>query len=443
MIGLGNSCGGMKSPPLLVAALLACIIVLGFNYWIASSRSVDLQNRVMELEVRVRRAAAERGAVELKKNEFQGELEKQREQIDKIQSLHSFQMENANKIHQEEKATLMNNITTNERLMQSLQEHLKELQTEYGKLQLDVYRFQKNQTNLQRKFSYDLSQCINQMKELKEQCEERINELTKKGSDIPKDKENKEASEDSNKNPQVSVQPSAFKQAELQQAGLGKPKADGDAPGVAPTAKREDSSQTEGDRVAVGKHEPGAEEETLLREPQPPPGSPRASAGPAAEALLGEAKRAAPERATDQGVQPELKPQGQKRPGSLGWYPPLAVNPADGVSWGFLPRRTARGVRGWSALRDGRWVKMETSLCAPWCYGGIKLINLNIFPDKQGHEALNQDKDIDYNLDENEAESETDKQAALTGLENDLHVPKHEDNVKNHLLDQVEEQQKL
>lgn len=35
-------------------------------------------------------------------------------------------------------------------------EHLKELQTEYGKLQLDVYWFQKNQTNLQRKFSYDL-----------------------------------------------------------------------------------------------------------------------------------------------------------------------------------------------------------------------------------------------------------------------------------------------
>lgn len=35
-------------------------------------------------------------------------------------------------------------------------EHLKELQAEYGKLQLDVYWFQKNQTNLQKKFSYDL-----------------------------------------------------------------------------------------------------------------------------------------------------------------------------------------------------------------------------------------------------------------------------------------------
>uniref|UniRef100_A0A8B9Q2U6 Golgi membrane protein 1 n=1 Tax=Apteryx owenii TaxID=8824 RepID=A0A8B9Q2U6_APTOW len=106
MIGLGNSRRGMKSPPLLVAALLACIIVLGFNYWIASSRSMDLQNRIMELEGRVRRAAVERGAVELKKNEFQGELEKQREQIDKIQSLHSFQMENANRLHQEEKVGL-------------------------------------------------------------------------------------------------------------------------------------------------------------------------------------------------------------------------------------------------------------------------------------------------------------------------------------------------
>lgn len=58
----------------------------------------------MELEGRVRRAAAERGAVEMKKNEFQGELQKQREQLDRIQSSHSFQMENVNRLHQDEKA---------------------------------------------------------------------------------------------------------------------------------------------------------------------------------------------------------------------------------------------------------------------------------------------------------------------------------------------------
>lgn len=72
----------------------------------------------MELEGKVRRAAAERGAVELKKNEFQGELQKQREQIDKIQSLHSFQMENANRAHWKEKvgallATLCHEIVVN------------------------------------------------------------------------------------------------------------------------------------------------------------------------------------------------------------------------------------------------------------------------------------------------------------------------------------------
>lgn len=42
--------------------------------------------------------------MELKKNEFQGELEKQREQLDKIQSSHSFQLESVNRLHQDEKA---------------------------------------------------------------------------------------------------------------------------------------------------------------------------------------------------------------------------------------------------------------------------------------------------------------------------------------------------
>ncbi|XP_025894038.1 Golgi membrane protein 1 [Nothoprocta perdicaria] len=408
MIGLGNSCRGMKSPPLLVAALLACIIVLGFNYWIASSRSVDLQNQVLELEVRVRRAAAERGAVELKKNEFQGELEKQREQIDKIQSLHSFQMENANKVYQEEKATLMNNITTNERLIHTLQDHLKELQTEYGKLQLDVYRFQKNQTNLQRKFSYDLSQCINQMKELKEQCEERISELTKKSNDVPKDRENKEASEDSKKNPQVNAQLPTFKQGEFQQTVVEKPKADGDLPRVAPTARRADSPQPkDAGPVVVGKRAPGAAEAEAAPAsapgPQPRHGSPAASARPA-EAKGGAGREAA-------------APTAKHRDGGNG-------HNGDGGNNGGDDEVEREQLLGY----DGR-------------QGDPRAEEHN---DKQGHEALNKDQEVDYDLDENEAESETEKQAALTGTENNLNVPNQEDNdVKNHLLDQGKERQKL
>ncbi|NXE52348.1 GOLM1 protein, partial [Casuarius casuarius] len=372
----------MKSPPLLVAALLACIIVLGFNYWIASSRSVDLQNRIMELEGRVRRAAAERGAVELKKNEFQGELEKQREQIDKIQSLHSFQMENANRLHREEKATLMNNITTNEQLIQSLRGHLKELQTKYGKLQLDVYQFQKNQTNLQRKFSYDLLQCINQMKELKEQCEERINELTKKDSDVPKIKENKDFSEDSNKNLQVNVQLPAFKPVEFQQAALEQQKADEDVPRAVPTAKRTDSPQAKeriNGLVAIRKQEPKAEEERLFSELKNPQDSLKVSAGPK-----------------------EMPPEPEKGPN---------------------PYEAAKHVAGREAVEPAAEQAANEEVERE------QLLNYDARQDdprpgkddKRGHEALNQDKDVDYNLDENEAESETDKQAALAGIENNLH----------------------
>lgn len=42
--------------------------------------------------------------MELKKNEFQGELEKQREQLDRIQSSHDSQLESVNRIYQDEKA---------------------------------------------------------------------------------------------------------------------------------------------------------------------------------------------------------------------------------------------------------------------------------------------------------------------------------------------------
>nr|KAF6366422.1 hypothetical protein mPipKuh1_009841 [Pipistrellus kuhlii] len=126
MMGLGNGHRTMKSPPFVLAALVACIIVLGFNYWMASSRSVDLQTRVMELEGRVRRAVAEKGAGELKKNEFQGEP-------DKIQSSHNFEMESVNQLHQDEKAVSVNNITAGEQLIRTLQDQLKALQKNHGR----------------------------------------------------------------------------------------------------------------------------------------------------------------------------------------------------------------------------------------------------------------------------------------------------------------------
>ncbi|XP_033928547.1 Golgi membrane protein 1 isoform X2 [Melopsittacus undulatus] len=376
MVGLGNSCRGMKSPPLLVAALVACIIVLGFNYWVASSRSMDLQGRIMDLEGKVRRAAAERGAVELKKNEFQGELEKQRQQIDKIQSLHSFQMENANKLHQEEKAVLMSNITVNDRLIQSLREHLKELQTEYGKLQLNVYWFQKNQTNLQRKFSYDLSQCINQMKELKEQCEERIDELTKKVTDAPQIEENKDLSEDLKKNSQASIQLPTLEQTEFKQADLEQQKPNEDVPKAVPTVKNIDPLEAK-ERINgladSRKQEPKAEEEKLSSQVKDLKDPPKAATG-----------------------HEEMLPQSEKK-----------LNPEDEkqVAGQDVLQLAAEQAASEEAERE-QLLNYDKQDLSP------------IKADKQEQEALKQDREVDYNLHENEAESEMDKQAALSGIEN-------------------------
>ncbi|CAM5114745.1 unnamed protein product [Eretmochelys imbricata] len=436
MVGLGNSRRGMKSPPLLIAALVACMIVLGFNYWIASSRNVDLQSRIMELERKVRRAAAERGAVELKKNEFQGELEKQREQIDKIQSLHGFQMENVNKVHQDEKAVLMNNITTNERFIQNLKEHLIKLQKEYGKLQLDVYQFQKNQTNLQKKFSYDMSQCINQMKELKEQCEERIDEITKKGSEAPQAKEIKDLLKNSNKNYQGNIQLPTSNRPELQLHELeeqkGNKEQDKDripgnvaieasktTPRVKKVAEIESHRDKEEihDLVAVNKEEPKTEDEKLFVDQGPPHDS-------AKSAMNHE----------------ELAPKLGKEP-----------NPYEGVN---VPKEgdAERESVKMQELPAGHAVNQENA--ANEEVEREHLLNYDAQLDdqepnqdgKQGAEAANQNNiAVDYNSDENEAESETDKQAALAGNGSNLHAPNPEDlNMKNHLFDQGEEErQKL
>ncbi|NXV78991.1 GOLM1 protein, partial [Atlantisia rogersi] len=254
------------------------------------------------------------------------------------------------------------------------QEHLKELQTEYGKLQLDVYWFQKNQTNLQRKFSYDLSQCINQMKELKEQCEERIDELTKKGGDVAQIKENKDLSEETKKNSQVNTQLPASKQSEFKQADLEQQKHNEDVPKAVPTVKKADLLQDK-DRLNSPadnrKQEPKAEEKHSgeLKNPQDLP---------KAAAMLPESEK-----------EPD-PPQGGKDVAGQGVLQPAAEQAAS-------EEIEREQLLNYDAKQDD---------------------SLPGKPDKQEQEALNKDKDVDYNLDENEAESETDKQAALAGIEN-------------------------
>ncbi|XP_024416030.2 Golgi membrane protein 1 [Desmodus rotundus] len=381
MMGLGNGRRTMKSPPFVLAALVACNIVLGFNYWIASSRSVDLQTQIMELEGRVRRAAAERGAVELKKNEFQGELEKQREQLDKIQSSHNFQMESVNKLHQDEKAVLVNNITTGERLIRTLQDQLKALQKNYGKLQQDVLQFQKNQTHLERKFSYDLSQCINQMKELKEQCEEQIEEVTKKGNEAVASRDlngKKEQSQQlrASSEPQPRLQEAGLPQAEGPQ-GKGNMPSNGKPQTPAPSLEAALDVRGEGEKEETNDIQVGSEEE-LRRDSL---GLPRE---PNQEQAVEEDRRA-----------------GGRAMGDAGDLGPTPQVPA-ALLLSQENQEVEEPERDQLVIRDGQEEEQGA-----------------------GEEGRNQPKmggDDDYNMDENEAESETDKQAALAGNDRNVNV---------------------
>ncbi|XP_023988641.1 Golgi membrane protein 1 isoform X4 [Physeter macrocephalus] len=400
MMGLGNGRRSMKSPPLVLAALVACIIVLGFNYWIASSRSVDLQTRIVELEGRVRRAAAERGAVEMKKNEFQGELEKQREQLDKIQSSHNFQMESVSKLYQDEKAVLVNNITTSERLIRTLQDQLKALQKNYGRLQQDVLQFQKNQTNLERKFSYDLNQCINQMKEVKEQCEERIEEVTKKGNEAVASRDLSEQKDQSQQlrapsEPQPRPQEAGLPQAEV-------PQARGNMPSNSKPQTPVPSSEAALDLKKQGEKEGTKEIQVVSKEELQ-----RDSLGLPKE----------PGREQNAEEDRRVGGKGHGEPGELGQTPqvPAALLASQENQEMEGPERDQL------VIPDGQEEERDA--------------------DEEGRNQQKLGADDDYNMDENEAESETDKQAALAGNDRNGNVLNAE-NQKGGTINLLEQREK-
>ncbi|XP_029473056.1 Golgi membrane protein 1 isoform X2 [Rhinatrema bivittatum] len=126
MLGLSNGRRGMKSPPLLVAGLLACVCVLGINYWITSTRCADMQ------------------------------------------------------------VFLESNLTSKEKIIQALQAEMKTLQKDYEKLRGEMENFQESQA---KKLNYELTQCSIKMKEMREQCEEQLKKTTGKSVDGPQPKE--------------------------------------------------------------------------------------------------------------------------------------------------------------------------------------------------------------------------------------------------------------
>ncbi|XP_053181245.1 Golgi membrane protein 1 [Scomber japonicus] len=174
MGGLGNGRRGGRSPPLMIGALIACILVLGFNYWVSSSRNLELQTKLYELEGQVRRGAAERGVAEMKKTEFQEEIQRQKEQISHIESLYKRQLEGAQNTCSQEKGVLQQNISSSTKTIQELKGQLNQLSDDLGKLQKELQSCQGNINTLNNKLTYDMTHCHSQVLSQKELCDERV-----------------------------------------------------------------------------------------------------------------------------------------------------------------------------------------------------------------------------------------------------------------------------
>lgn len=158
----------------MIGALIACILVLGFNYWVSSSRNVELETKLYELEGQVQRGAAERGVVELKKTEFQEEIHRQKEQISHIESLYKRQLEGSQNTFSQEKGTLLQNISSSTKTIQELKGQVNQLNDDLGKVQKELQSCQGNIKNLNNRLTYDMTHCQSQVLSQKELCDERV-----------------------------------------------------------------------------------------------------------------------------------------------------------------------------------------------------------------------------------------------------------------------------
>ncbi|XP_062399577.1 Golgi membrane protein 1 [Sardina pilchardus] len=163
MGALGNGRRVGRSPPLLIAALTTCILVLGFNYWVSNSRNTELQAQVYELEARVRRGEADREEVSQRWEEAEETMRRQSQQIRELEEQ-----------HQRQEATLHINVSSCSRTVQDMKNQLKSLSDDVEKLQKQLNTCQSSVNTLNKKLTYDTAQCNVQILAVKEDCEERM-----------------------------------------------------------------------------------------------------------------------------------------------------------------------------------------------------------------------------------------------------------------------------
>ncbi|XP_060708975.1 protein GOLM2 isoform X2 [Hemiscyllium ocellatum] len=206
----GNSRRGGRLPSLLLLGLLVLMAVLGFNYWLLSSRHGKLQLELLELQVQVKKTDTAKSRLEKRNSELMGQVDTHRRQLDEKEDECSNlgnqlqTKENLMKKCFEEKAKFQNNITDQLSVIHRLQEQLTELRQEFLRQDDQLQEYRNNSTTLQKKLEYESLQCGQQIRALKEQCDEKLKTLGKvhnqptKHEDSNKQNQSREENEEVN-----------------------------------------------------------------------------------------------------------------------------------------------------------------------------------------------------------------------------------------------------
>ncbi|TRY99460.1 hypothetical protein DNTS_023000, partial [Danionella cerebrum] len=174
MVALGNSRRGGRSPSLLMAALIISILLLGFNYWVSSSRNIQLQGKILELEDRVRQVSVEREREQQSKRRAEEETHRQSEHLEMMEETHQRQQQSALNSWKQEKEILELNISSSAKAVQEIKNRMKSLLEDVKTKQSELKLCQSNMDALRKQSSSDVTRFNQQMEALKEECSIKI-----------------------------------------------------------------------------------------------------------------------------------------------------------------------------------------------------------------------------------------------------------------------------
>ncbi|KAG7332127.1 hypothetical protein KOW79_003961 [Hemibagrus wyckioides] len=174
MGALVNVRRGGRSPPLLMVALVACILLFGFNYWVSSSRNVELQTKLLELEEAVRRVSAEKAREQMARSEAEEQVHRQTQELALMEGAHHRRQQSAQNMWNEEKESLLLNISSNAKTIQDMKDQMKSLREDLSKMQKELQSCKNNMNTLNKKLTYDMTQCNTQILAQKEECNEKL-----------------------------------------------------------------------------------------------------------------------------------------------------------------------------------------------------------------------------------------------------------------------------